>query len=202
MALSYAAYNPIAYQAIPFVPSSFMQEPYNDETKTAEAELESLGFDATSYNYDGGYLGCAAHVIGHREIVLTEQNIINLNGENDNYAVGSIARGTEDVVLSNNSFTDRINAENYFRVYSNDMGIPDSVVLNSNSSRNENNLTNNRQLVVVSVRGSVTFWDWVMDLAKEIIPCKFVCMADLQGINFIRFSSQNQKLGIYFYNKL
>ena len=139
-------------------------------------------------------------MIGHREIVLTEQNIINSNGGNDNYAVGSIARGTEDVVLSNNSFTDRINAENYFRVYSNDMGIPDSVVLSEDSSETSNSIT--RQLVVIAIRGSVTPEDWWMDLAKEIIPCKFVCMADLQGINFIRFSSQNQKLGIYFYINL
>lgn len=49
--------------------------------------------------------------------------------------------------------------------------VSDTVVLNSNSSQSENNLTNNRQLVVVSVRGSVTFLDWAMDLLTQFHVC-------------------------------
>lgn len=165
MELSYAAYNPISNEMIPGIPSGFMQGEFADSSKTAEAELESKRFEATMFNYEDDD-SVAAHVIGHREIVLTEQNIINSNGGNDNYAVGSIARGTEDVVLSNDSFTDRINAENYFRVYSNDMGISDSVVLSEDSSETSNSIT--RQLVVIAIRGSVTPEDWWMDLATQM----------------------------------
>lgn len=165
MELSYAAYNPISNEMIPGIPSGFMQGEFADSSKTAEADLESKRFEATMFNYEDDD-SVAAHVIGHREIVLTEQNVINSNGGNDNYAVGSIARGTEDVVLSNDSFTDRINAENYFRVYSNDMGIPDSVVLSEDSSETSNSIT--RQLVVIAIRGSVTPEDWWMDLATQM----------------------------------
>lgn len=86
MALSYAAYNPVEYELIPGVPSSFMQEPYDDESKTAESDLESLGFDATSYNYDNGYSGYAAHTIGHRNIFFDENYVI---GDEDNDINGS-----------------------------------------------------------------------------------------------------------------
>ncbi len=155
MALSYAAYNPVNYELFPGIPSSFMQEPYDDETKTAEAELESLGFDATSYNYDGGYSGYAAHTIGHKNIIIdeTDGGIDNDISSNNNGSIG--------------------NSTVYSRVLSGDFSAIDTsfgesvaTVLNSTSTEADSNST--RQLVVISVRGSVTPMDWVMDLANQI----------------------------------
>ena len=45
------------------------------------------------------------------------------------------------------------------------MGNVDSV--NLTSSINENNTDNTRQLVVISVRGSVTPLDWLMDILTQ-----------------------------------
>ena len=43
--------------------------------------------------------------------------------------MGSVSWGTEDVVLSHNSFADNINAENHFGLFIDDMGVSDSIVL-------------------------------------------------------------------------
>lgn len=156
MALSYAAYNPIEYQALPFIPSGFMQEPYNDETKTAEAELESLGFDATSYNYDGGYLGYAAHTIGHRKIT------VNNIGDDNNDINGT------------NAFVDDTNSLSFssFSVLESDSGIYYGDYTGSVDSVTEETISESestsRTLIVISVRGSVTPLDWVMDLNNQI----------------------------------
>lgn len=157
MALSYAAYNPIAYQAIPFVPSSFMQEPYNDETKTAEAELESLGFDATSYNYDGGYLGCAAHVIGHRNITIAETTS-SIGGNENDY------NGNINADVGNSTIHSGVLSGDFSAI---DTSSRESVATVLNSTSTEANSNSTRQLVVISVRGSVTPMDWVMDLASQ-----------------------------------
>lgn len=158
MALSYAAYNPIAYQALPFVPSSFMQEPYDDETKTAEAELESMGFYATSYNYDGGYSGCAAHVIGHRNIIIEENSNIIGGNENDFNSNNNADVG--------NGIINNIFLSSDFSATYRSIGESTSDVLNPTTT--EGSANNTRSLVVISVRGSVTPMDWVMDLANQI----------------------------------
>lgn len=181
MELSYAAYNPVDYELIPGIPSSFMQEPFDDETKTAEAELERMGFDATSYNYEGGYSGYAAHTIGHRNITISEN--YNSTGGNEN----GIINGFNDTNIS-------IYSSDIYRQYSigngdtssntgvistafstidASTGEPVSTVLNSTSTNADSYST--RQLVVISVRGSVTPMDWAMDLANQI---------NLEYINF------------------
>ena len=150
MELSYAAYNPISNELIPGIPSGFMQGKFADLSMTAKAELESKGFEATMFNYEGGN-SVAAHVIGHREIVVNEstaQSTISMIGGVNNDTMGSVSWGTEDVVLSHNSFADNINAENYFGVCNDDMGVSDSIVLSEESTENTSN--NTRQLVVVA----------------------------------------------------
>lgn len=160
----YCCLQSIAYQAIPFVPSSFMQEPYDDKTKTAEAELESMGFDATSYNYDGGYSGCAAYVIGHRKITIInnttgdDSNDIRstINGNNAYYDdTDSLSFGSLSVLEtdSGSSFVD----------FAEPVGMDSGIVETVSESD-----SNSRTLVVISVRGSVTPLDWVMDLANQI----------------------------------
>ncbi len=160
MALSYAAYNPIEYQALPFIPSGFMQEPYNDETKTAEAELESLGFDATSYNYDGGYLGYAAHTIGHKKITINnnttgdDSNDINVtNAFNDN--TNSLSSYSIPVLETDNRST--------LGFFADSVGMDPGIVETTLESDSKS-----RTLIVISVRGSVTPLDWAMDLANQI----------------------------------
>ncbi len=159
MALSYAAYNPIEYQALPLIPSGFMQEPYDDETKTAEAELESLGFDATSYNYDGGYLGYAAHTIGHRKITV---NNITGDDNNDINGTNAFVDDTNSLYFGNLSVLETDSGSS-FGDFAEPVGMDSGIVETVSESD-----SNSRTLIVISVRGSVTPLDWVMDLANQI----------------------------------
>lgn len=59
----------------------FMHTPYDDETSTAEYELESMGFNATPYNHDGEYMSCAAHTIVHSNVIINNQE---QEGDNNN----------------------------------------------------------------------------------------------------------------------
>lgn len=169
MALSYAAYNPVEYALIPIVPSSFMQEPYDDETRTAEFELESMGFDATAYNYDGGYSGYAAHTIGHREITINNNNIItggNNNANNGNVAAVATSVSWGATHLSVSETDSREILRTNFQSGEIASEIDETISETTNNSRT---------LVVISIRGSVTPLDWAMDLASQF---------DLEGENF------------------
>ncbi len=150
MELSYAAYNPIQYQAIPGIPSSFMQEPYDDETRTSEFELEGMGFDATAFNYNNGYRGYAAHTIGHRNIVINKE----MEGDND-YANNN--------VLIGNSVCDT-SAVSAVEVSPRDANY--KTVKSLNSTETEVESVNERPLVVV-VRGPVTLADWIYDVGNQ-----------------------------------
>ena len=162
MALSYAAYNPIAYQALPFIPSGFMQDPYDNETKTAKAELENMGFDATSYNYDGGYLGYAAHTIGHRKITITNND--NLTGDY-NYDINGANTFVDDT--DNLSFRDisvlKADSGSSFGNFVEPVGMDSGIVETVSESD-----SNSRTLIVISVRGSVTPLDWAMDVLTQV----------------------------------
>ena len=154
MALSYAAYNPVQSQFLPLIPSSFMQTPYNNAENTAKADLLSKGFVATEYNYEEGADIYAAHTIGRREITINDyndegDNNIDFSSNND-----VIIGGIRDDSASFSS------AEAYGNI--------NSFPISGNSRENILNSTNNtRQLVVVTVRGSVTFMDWVVDLGNQ-----------------------------------
>lgn len=173
MALSYAAYNPVEYELFPGIPSSFMQEPYDDETRTAEFELESAGFDATAYNYDGEYMGYAAHTIGHREITISNNNTI-IGGNNNDKSINHYAVGNRncnvDAVVSRSigvdtnlsvSGSDIAESIRYFPAADGSTS-----EINESLSETESN-DNIRTLIVVSVRGSVTPLDWAMDLVSQ-----------------------------------
>ena len=169
MELSYAAYNPIANsEVIPGVPGSFREPPFDSDEWTVEADLISKGFEATSYNYDDGnydgLLSVAAHTIGHREIIInenTQNSIIVTNGDED-YGYNYIGNtGATDGSFSSNSSTDKRNTSSDLCLP--ETGVGNTDLVNITSSINENNTDNTRQLVVVSVRGSVTPLDWLMD---------------------------------------
>ena len=121
-----------------------------------------MGFYATSYNYDGGYSGCAAHVIGHRTIEIDniEINNDNLIGEIENDGKNTLGSVSAVGLYSGTDMgTDSGMAANDLR-YS-------FSSLTSDSGENEATVSDGRQLVVVSVRGSVTFFDWIMDFLTQ-----------------------------------
>ena len=143
MELNYAAYNPVTNEMIPGVPSNFMEPPFDDPTLTAEAELLCLGFEATAYNYpDENASHFAAHTIGHRTI--TNYTTEETNNELlDNNSVDNISDMDMDT-----------GTHRTYKISEYDLGI---LVLNpgSNSQGTDNN-PDSRQLVVITVRGSVT----------------------------------------------
>lgn len=170
MELSYAAYNPIANELLPGIPSSFREPPFDNDKWTAKADLESKGFVAQEYNYDG-LLSVAAHTIGHRTIEINdiETNNNNLIGEIEN-------NGTD--------FVDNSELVSAVGLYSgtgsgSDIGMAASDLrysvssLTSDSDATEAEDNNCRQLVVVSVRGSVTLLDWAMDLLTQFHVCLY-----------------------------
>lgn len=157
MELSYAAYNPIQSQFLPLIPSSFMHTPYDNAENTSKADLLSKGFLATEYNYEEGADIYAAHTIGHREIMINDYNT-NEGGNDIDFS------GNNDVVISStgNDSASFSSVETYGNI--------DSFTISGNSGENILNSTdsnNTRQLVVVAVRGSVTFMDWVVDLGNQ-----------------------------------
>lgn len=166
MELSYAAYNPISNsEAIPGIPGNFREPPFDNDEWTAKADLESKGFKATMFNYEGNY-SVAAHVIGHRTIGIdnTETNNDNLIGEIENDGKNTLGSVSAVGLYSGTSMvTDS-------RMAANDLRYSFSP-LTSNFGENEAAVSESRQLVVVSVRGSVTMLDWIMDLLTQFHVC-------------------------------
>ena len=162
MELSYAAYNPISNsEAIPGIPGSFREPPFDNDEWTAKAILESKGFEATMFNYEDCN-SVAAHVIGHRTI---EYNNIEINNDN---LIGEIENDGFTLEYRNDTMavrgrTHSIDSLDSGAVNSENLGI--TSVLNSEDLDREN--STDRQLVVVDVRGSVTFPDWIMDFLTQ-----------------------------------
>lgn len=162
MELSYAAYNPISMQFLPGIPSSFRKAPFNNNAWTAKADLESKGFVAQEYNYDK-LTSVAAHTIGHRTIEIDNNAKTNndiLTGEIEN---AGFALGNGNVTMDVWDRTHSIDSVDSGTVNSENLGI--ASVLNSEDLDKENSTA--RQLVVVSVRGSVTLLDWIMDFLTQ-----------------------------------
>lgn len=111
-----------------------------------------------------GLLSVAAHTIGHREIIInenTQNSIIVTNGDED-YGYNYIGNtGVTDSSFYSNSSTDKRNTSSDLCLP--ETGVGNADLVNITSSINENNTDNTRQLVVVSVRSSVTPLDWLTD---------------------------------------
>lgn len=170
MALSYAAYNPIEHQALPLIPSSFMQTPYDDKSNTAKADLLSKGFEASEYNYDENSELVAAHTIGHREIVINENSEQNTTGGIDNDRPSEITvydSGNIDSTANQNG--DRGSGTGQSNVSTISTGSDSELIYltDENSVVSDNESYNTKQLVVVVVRGSVTAADWSMNFATQ-----------------------------------
>ncbi len=145
MELSYTAYNPIAEnEAVEGLPGNFREPPFNNDEWTAEADLESNGFEAIAYNYpDEDASHYAAHTIGHR--IITEYTTEEANNEHlDNNSVG------------NNAYMD---------LDTGNTGVDSGIFVTNSVEMDSDGIE--RQLVVVSIRGSVTLLDWVIDLGTQ-----------------------------------
>lgn len=93
-------------------------------------------------------VGVAAHTIGHREITIIDNSTTG-EDNNDNNSYDASTYDTVSVSSGNLSIV-----ETGAGVYS-----------SNNSGAESDNI---RQLVVVSVRGSVSLMDWAIDLTNQI----------------------------------
>lgn len=138
------------------IPSSFIPLPFDDKTKTDEAELENMGFDATSYNYEDGYSGYAAHTIGHRKITINN----NTTGDDSN-DIRFVDNGTNSYYDDTNSLSfgnisiSETDSGNFYGVHTESIGMDSGIGETISESD-----SNSRTLIVISVRGSVTPLDW------------------------------------------
>ncbi len=149
MELSYATYNYPSGLALPPIPGLFM----GDMSDTATDILHEYGFvddhpedDIEENIWEENYVplvGVAAHTIGHREITIID----NSTTGDDNNDISGTNLNSVNVSNANLSTVGGNNA-------------------NTISNNSESDFV--RQLVVVSVRGSVSLGDWVVDLANQV----------------------------------
>ena len=175
MELSYAAYNYPNGEELPIIPGAFM----GDFTQTAGMLLEDNGFvNISEYNYTSD--SRAAHTIGWRpvEVAVSETSqIINDVGGMDNvYQYNIDDKGS---VLYNLLDQLRVDRSAHLFDERRDTGADryDSIT-NSQSFAAGNKIL--KPLLVVDIRGSVTWWDWVNDIGAQALPFnnRFAALAD------------------------
>ena len=175
MELSYAAYNYPNGEELPIIPGAFM----GDFTQTAGMLLEDNGFvNISEYNYTSD--SRAAHTIGWRPInvdVSETSQIINDAGGMDNvYQYNIDDKGS---VLYNLLDQLRVDRSAHLFDERRDTGADryDSIT-NSQSFAAGNKIL--KPLLVVDIRGSVTWWDWVNDIGAQVLPFnnRFAALAE------------------------
>lgn len=175
MELSYAAYNYPNGEELPIIPGAFM----GDFTQTAGMLLEDNGFvNISEYNYTSD--SRAAHTIGWRpvEVAVSETSqIINDVGGMDNvYQYNIDDKGS---VLYNLLDQLRVDRSAHLFDERRDTGADryDSIT-NSQSFAAGNKIL--KPLLVVDIRGSVTWWDWVNDIGAQVLPFnnRFAALAE------------------------
>ena len=175
MELSYAAYNYPNGEELPIIPGAFM----GDFTQTAGMLLEDNGFvNISEYNYTSD--NRAAHTIGWRpvEVAVSETSqIINDAGGMDNvYQYNIDDKGS---VLYNLLDQLRVDRSAHLFDERRDTGADryDSIT-NSQSFAAGNKIL--KPLLVVDIRGSVTWWDWVNDIGAQVLPFnnRFAALAE------------------------
>ena len=175
MELSYAAYNYPNGEELPIVPGAFM----GDFTKTAGMLLEDNGFvNISEYNYTSD--SRAAHTIGWRpvEVAVSETSQII----NDSGGIGNVYQYNIDdkgSVLYNLLDQLRVDRSAHLFDERRDTGADryDSIT-NSQSFAAGNKIL--KPLLVVDIRGSVTWWDWVNDIGAQalLFNNRFAALAD------------------------
>lgn len=175
MELSYAAYNYPNGEELPIIPGAFM----GDFTQTAGMLLEDNGFvNISEYNYTSD--SRAAHTIGWRpvEVAVSETSqIINDVGGMDNvYQYNIDDKGS---VLYNLLDQLRVDRSAHLFDERRDTGADryDSIT-NSQSFAAGNKIL--KPLLVVDIRGSVTWWDWANDIGAQVLPFnnRFAALAE------------------------
>lgn len=126
-----------------------------------------------------GLLSVAAHTIGHRTVEINdiETNNNNLIGEIENVGDNSGIVSAIGLHSGTSSGSDIGMAASDLR-YS-------LSSLTSDSGENEAEVIDGRQLVVVSVRGSVTMLDWLTELLKNGIITQVIFHLSSVFKNFI-----------------
>ena len=189
MELSYAAYNYPNGEELPIIPGAFM----GDFTQTAGMLLEDNGFvNISEYNYTSD--SRAAHTIGWRpvEVAVSETSqIINDAGGMDNvYQYNIDDKGS---VLYNLLDQLRVDRSAHLFDERRDTGADryDSIT-NSQSFAAGNKIL--KPLLVVDIRGSVTWWDWVNDIGAQALPFnnRFAALAEEVFTNVENFYSVSE----------
>lgn len=164
MELSYAAYNYPNGEELPIVPGAFM----GDFTQTAGMLLEDNGFvNISEYNYTSD--NRAAHTIGWRPVEVavseTSQIINDAGGIGNVYQYNIDDKGS---VLYNLLDQLRVDRSAHLFDERRDTGADryDSIT-NSQSFTAGNKIL--KPLLVVDIRGSVTWWDWVNDIGTQVL---------------------------------
>ena len=164
MELSYAAYNYPNGEELPIVPGAFM----GDFTQTAGMLLEDNGFvNISEYNYTSD--NRAAHTIGWRPVEVavseTSQIINDAGGIGNVYQYNIDDKGS---VLYNLLDQLRVDRSAHLFDERRDTGADryDSIT-NSQSFAAGNKIL--KPLLVVDIRGSVTWWDWVNDIGTQVL---------------------------------
>ena len=175
MELSYAAYNYPNGEELPIIPGAFM----GNFTKTSGMLLEDNGFvNISEYNYTSD--SRAAHTIGWRpvEVAVSETSQII----NDSGGIGNVYQYNIDdkgSVLYNLLDQLRVDRSAHLFDERRDTGADryDSIT-NSQSFAAGNKIL--KPLLVVDIRGSVTWWDWVNDIGAQalLFNNRFAALAD------------------------
>ena len=175
MELSYAAYNYPNGEELPIIPGAFM----GDFTKTAGMLLEDNGFvNISEYNYTSD--SRAAHTIGWRpvEVAVSETSqIINDVGGMDNvYQYNIDDKGSVLYNLLDQLRVDR--SAHLFDERRDTCADRYDSITNSQSFAAGNKIL--KPLLVVDIRGSVTWWDWVNDIGAQVLPFnnRFAALAE------------------------
>ena len=174
MELSYAAYNYPNGEELPIIPGAFM----GDFTQTAGMLLEDNGFvNISEYNYTSD--SRAAHTIGCRFVEFPGTRNLQSNNIGGNYNVHQ-HNGT-NIQLPFRNLLDQLRVDRSAHLFDErrDTGADryDSIT-NSQSFAAGNKIL--KPLLVVDIRGSVTWWDWVNDIGAQALPFnnRFAALAE------------------------
>ena len=194
MELSYAAYNYPNGEELPIIPGAFM----GDFTQTAGMLLEDNGFvNISEYNYTSD--DRAAHTIGCRLVEFPESENLQLNdytGGIDNVYQYSGA----DLQLSVLDLLDSLSVNRHTSLSDKrrDIGVDRYDSITDSQSFSADNIIL-KPLVVVDIRGSVTWWDWINDIGTQVLAHnnRFAALADevLTNVNnYLRLMGLNDPI--------
>ena len=160
MQLSYAAYNPAeddeAFQILN-IPSSLMQYPYSERSYDSKAILDNCDFQCVIKRNYGSQDTAAAHVVGYRQVTIgrdeNSMHELELNGGNNTNGIRNrIIVDAHPAILGEP-----------YRVHN----CSTATIWNNSLREYQSNELDSRPLLVIAVRGSVSWADWLMDVGTQ-----------------------------------